>query len=970
MKKLCGIIGILQLVGVFIICFTPSSHAQRAVALLKLPAAPVELQQVELSAEEAELIPEGLRATPLFAPESLPFGGTFFSLQLNPYPPLPGNMLGLPCWSLGDGMFLMNDILVDYEALRKEGEVEAKLAEAANPKTAARTSMMALNLASGWAYGNPVYLTNLTVTAGGYQPLTVSFGITGGTNFVPYDILMSTNVAAPMTDWNWLGIGYTANSYTFNSQPTNVAFYRLAKPSKTMTVPWGDNYYGQCDIWAGITNAVAVSGGYSHSLALLSDGKVKGWGYYGASSDDLVPTNLASVAMIACGWNHNVALLTNGTVTVWGDNTFGALNVPTNLANITVVSAQALHSLVLRSNGTVVAWGDNAFGQTNVPTSLTNVTAIAAGGQHSLVVSNGIVIAWGGNGNGQCTVPTGLSNVWDVAAGWAHSVALKTDGTVSCWGDNSDGACTVPANLTNVVAIAAGGDLYAGSYTLALKKDGAVVVWGDGEVLNPLIGMSNVIAIAGGESHGLAIRSGPPTPVIVLSPTDKHQVAGGSVTFTAQGVGLYGVSYQWQTNAMNLAGATNATLTLTNVQTNHVGSYRAVVSGAAGSLATAAATFNLVTAPVLVSQDPPTNPPAVYQKDQTLSVTVTSVGQTNGFPVSYQWKYNGTNVGGNSASYSFIINSNTLGDYSVTISNVAGVITSAVWQITGLTYTGSYIDVGTLAYHLSTNAVGRASGYSGSFADQICLGNWTNPYPAAYTSTNIYVLNNATWSTNFWLHGVQGLSATCIGISNGVQGQYLVTMISPRHYLKAHHTSIPGGAMAFLDTNNVVHWRTFIQQVQVGDETNDTDVGILSADLPTSVGYLQVLPTNYFHYLPTNGSYVQGIGMNQEMRIFGQPTKVANPAYVSWSSTATAPFGLSTNWNLRIVPGDSSNPERLLIGNQLVLASENYVAGGGPNYVFTFDAINEKMHYLSTNNAVGTDYQLTQFLLTNWPAFQ
>ncbi|MCX6896030.1 MAG: immunoglobulin domain-containing protein [Verrucomicrobia bacterium] len=520
------------------------------------------------------------------------------------------------------------------------------------------------------------------------------------------------------------------------------------------------------------------------------------------------------------------------------------------------------------------------------------------------------------------------------------------------------------------MAIAAGGDIFLGSYTLALKNDGIVVAWGDSEVLDPLNGMSNVIAIAGGDNYGLAIRSGPPTPVITLNPTDKYQLAGGSVTFTTRGVGVYGVSYQWQTNGVNLAGATNATLTLTNVQTNHVGSYRAVVSCATGSLTSSPASFNLVTAPLIVSQNPPTNPVAVYQKDQTLSVTISSVGQTNGFPISYQWKFNGTNIGDNSSSYSLIINSNTLGDYSVVISSAAGVVTSAVWQITGLTYTGSYIDVGTLAYHLSTNAVGRASGYSGIVADQIVLGNWTNPYPAAYSGTNMVFLTNAIWSTNFWLHGVQGLSATCIGYSNGVQGRYLTTMISPRHYLKAHHTQTPEGMLAFLDTNNVVYWRTFVQQVQVGNEGNDTDVGILDADLPTSVGYLPILPTNYFNYLPTNNSaYVQGIGMNQEMRIFGQPMRFGL-SVVAWSSMATAPFGLGTNWNAAIVGGDSSDPERLLVGNQLILASKHYGPTGGPNYPFLFDAINEKMHYLSTNNSVGTDYQLSQFSLTNWPAFQ
>src|ERR1019366_9183400 len=128
-----------------------------------------------------------------------------------------------------------------------------------------------------------------------------------------------------------LGIGYTSNRYTFTGQPANMAFYILAKPSKTMTVAWGDDYYGEGDVASGITNALAAAGSYAYSLALLNDGTIVGWG--NSDIDGWVPTNLVGVAMVACGWNHNVALLTNGTVTAWGDNFYGERNVPSNLTN-------------------------------------------------------------------------------------------------------------------------------------------------------------------------------------------------------------------------------------------------------------------------------------------------------------------------------------------------------------------------------------------------------------------------------------------------------------------------------------------------------------------------------------------------------------------------------------------------------------------------------------------------------------
>lgn len=268
---------------------------------------------------------------------------------------------------------------------------------------------------------------------------------------------------------------------------------------------------------------------------------------------------------------------------------------------------------------------------------------------------------------------------------------------------------------------------------------------------------------------------------------------------------------------------------------------------------------------------------------------------------------------------------------------------------------------GTLAYHLSTNAAARVAGISDIYGGSMEMRGWRY---AVYRGPDMAALTNSVWSTNFWLHGVRGLPATCIGFSNAMGGQGLATMVSPRHYLCATHMHPEGYSIPFLDTNNIIHWRRTLQRVDVG---RDTSVGILNADLPPSVGFLPVLPDNFTNYLPPeNAVYFQGIGMNQDMRLFGEPMHAAWGG-MTWDSSRTAPNGLSTDWNVKIRAGDSSDPALVLIGDQLVLVSHNSVVIGGPNYADFLDAINEKMHYLSTNNGVGTDYQLTQICLTNWP---
>lgn len=264
---------------------------------------------------------------------------------------------------------------------------------------------------------------------------------------------------------------------------------------------------------------------------------------------------------------------------------------------------------------------------------------------------------------------------------------------------------------------------------------------------------------------------------------------------------------------------------------------------------------------------------------------------------------------------------------------------------------------GTLSYHLATNATARAAGRYGGYSDKVVL--------VAPTSIRLTGYADAEWSRQCWLSGVRGLSATPIGISNSASGQGLPTMVSPRHYLCATHMHPEAYLNAFMSTDNVVYWRKSLQRVDIG---GDTSVGILDAELPPSVGFLPVLPASFTNYLPTTFSnLVQGIGMNQDMFLFGQPMTFGTPNFVNWDSGKTAPLGLATNWNAALRGGDSSNPDMLLIGNQLVLVSHNCFAGGGPNYASQIPAINAAMHLLSTNHQVRADYQLTEFPLTNWP---
>ena len=278
----------------------------------------------------------------------------------------------------------------------------------------------------------------------------------------------------------------------------------LAAPAGAVASPagvvaWGENEMSQLSGEAfaespvpvpveGLSGVTAVAAGGKHSLALLGNGTVVGWGGDGFGElgngtsttrvDVPVPVNgLGNVTAIAAGHKFSLALLGDGTVRAWGNGQYGKLGngsekargstVPVQvkgLGGVTAISAGFFHALALLRNGTVMAWGNGDYGElgngtivnSDVPvqvSGLTGVKQISAGGIHSLaLLSDGTVWSWGGDEYGQLglgekvthrtDVPVrvlGLSGVKAISAGMFYNLALLSNGTVMAWGYNHSG---------------------------------------------------------------------------------------------------------------------------------------------------------------------------------------------------------------------------------------------------------------------------------------------------------------------------------------------------------------------------------------------------------------------------------------------------------------------------------------------------------------------------------------------------
>lgn len=412
----------------------------------------------------------------------------------------------------------------------------------------------------------------------------------------------------------------------------------------TSIVAWGLNGSGQTNIPPGLNGVIAVAAGGGHSVALKNDGTVVAWGDNSLNQTN-VPPGLSGVSAVKASGNLTIAIRTNGTIAVWGESTYAQTAVPAGLSNVTSVAFGSYHLLALRQNGTVSAWGYSPQGQTNIPSNLSNVVAIAAGYYHSLALKgDGTIVAWGDNSLLQTNVPAGLSNVVAIAVGSRHNLALLGTGAVISWGKfyngSSDTNASTPAGVSNIVSIAAGiyssfalksdgtvhawGTFYDSGifspatvplglnkvlslqcgawHTLSLKNDGGLVAWGNnfsGETNTPSA-LTNVLAVAAGSSHSLAILGqNAAAPFLVSSPSARTNAARTTGLFAAVASGTPLLNYQWRINGTNLeeggklSGSKTPFLTLINVQQTNAGIYTVVVSNGFGMLTSSPASFGV-----------------------------------------------------------------------------------------------------------------------------------------------------------------------------------------------------------------------------------------------------------------------------------------------------------------------------------------------------------------------------------------
>jgi ASPM-SPD-2-Hydin domain-containing protein/centrosomal CEP192-like protein/Ig-like domain-containing protein/immunoglobulin I-set domain protein len=180
----------------------------------------------------------------------------------------------------------------------------------------------------------------------------------------------------------------------------------------------------------------------------------------------------------------------------------------------------------------------------------------------------------------------------------------------------------------------------------------------------------------------LTVTAAAVAPTITTQPANQTVTAGQTATFAVVAGGTAPLSYQWQKNGANIAGATSASYTTPATTTADSGStFAVVVSNSAGTVTSVAATLTVsaaAVAPTITTQ--PAN--QTVTAGQTATFTVAAGGTA---PLSYQWKKNGANITGATAA-SYLTPATTTADsgstFAVAVTNTAGTVTSAAATLT------------------------------------------------------------------------------------------------------------------------------------------------------------------------------------------------------------------------------------------------------------------------------------------------
>ena len=465
----------------------------------------------------------------------------------------------------------------------------------------------------------------------------------------------------------------------------------------------------------------------------------------GVWSSATITISSNSMVIVAGGGNNmdmNVAVVTNYGTLAWSSGTIRGGN-GTAIYNYGLWDAQSGQTFNDAFNGTTVFNNLGTFRKS----AGANITTIDNGISFR---NTGIVGALSGTLRFNSS-PAFAGGVLSFGIGGSNSFGLVTvGGTVNLAGG-------VSAVLLNGYTPSVGSQFDVMTYgsTNGTFTDYSGLNAGSGIAFTPILSSTN-LTLSTVATNFTAVA-----PTIISQPASQTANYGDTVTLQVTVSGSPTLLFQWNRNNVPLSGATNATLTWSNVTFAQAGAYTVAVTNSAGGVLSQAAQLTVVPVlPRFASQPQSITVPA--GSNALFSVTV--VGEP---PPVLQWQFNGTNlvdggrISGSSGTTLSITNVHfsDAGSYSVIASNAYGVATSstAVLHVGfpdlapfGITApaTATLGQTLQLVFNITNSASGRADG------------PWLNQFLLALDTNGASAYNLGTATFNGSILGFSSVTIT------------------------------------------------------------------------------------------------------------------------------------------------------------------------------------------------------------------
>ena len=322
-----------------------------------------------------------------------------------------------------------------------------------------------------------------------------------------------------------------------------------------------------------------------------------------------------------------------------------------------------------------------------------NSGKVAAGEYHSLFIKDDATLwAMGRNQWGQLGDGTGTQRNTPVQVGKVGSSGGGANEMPILQAHPAD-RNTTEGNLVDMIVIAAS----ASAITYQWQKDGANIPGATAssyQITNAQQSDNGTYRVMVGNAHGSVTSNAavlgvggttPIAPVVLSQPANQVCVQGSSATFVVVADGTLPMTYQWQKDGVDIAGATFSSHTVSAASASDVASYRCVVTNAAGSVTSIGATLAVTTtgrAPFLITQ--PADQNVTVGTGFTLSIAANGTA-----PFTYQWQKDGSAIPGATAS-AYTVGSAAAGHngtYRAVVSNSHGSVNSktAILEVVTLT---------------------------------------------------------------------------------------------------------------------------------------------------------------------------------------------------------------------------------------------------------------------------------------------